>query len=177
MPDKPPKPPSTCHPELPTLARGLCRACYSKDRRARLAAERAAWRPEPTDAELRTDAELSRPLMALLERPRDLAHAVQIAHGELIEALPEAARALRRILATGDPDKDTVLKAAVAVLRGVSVEGAQGLNGLKRLLDVGPKPTEAPQRAQVVIGLHIAAGGDVQAGRVVGTIAPTGGKR
>jgi hypothetical protein len=153
-----PRDPATCHPDRPEFCKGICAACYYRDRR-----ERAGATPRQ-----------ARPILALLqaealEVPRDPAHAIAIAQRELLAGLPEAARALRRVIVEGDIDKGYVVKAAAALLRGVSVPG--GVAGLRRLLEEPAKPVEGPPPAQIVIGLHVAAG-DVQVGRVVGTVGP-----
>lgn len=155
--------PATCHPAKPNFGRGLCSTCYFRDRREKVAVLTGKAKP------LRGVLEA-----AALVTPRDLAHAVELAQDELIAALPEAARALRKIIVEGDPDKGLSIKAAVAVLRGVSVPG--GRAGLRRLLEGPAKPDAGPPAAQVVIGLHLAAG-DVQVGRVVGTIGPVHGEQ
>jgi len=160
MPDAKPKrqsrTPATCHPDKPNFGRGLCSTCYFRERRAPAAEARRQAKPM-----------LRRLEAAALDVPRDLAHAVEIAQGELLAALPEAARALRYIMATGDVDEGQSLKAAVAVLSGVSVPG--GKAGLRRLLEGPAKADPGPGPAQVVIGLHVTSG-QVQVGRVVGTV-------
>jgi hypothetical protein len=155
--------PATCHPSKPTFRRGLCSPCYFRARRAKATAILDPARPVQSLLEA-----------AAREPPRDLAHAVALAQDELIAALPEAARALRRVLVDGDPDKGFSVKAAVAVLRGMSIPG--GPAGLRRLLEA-PLTKPAPAApAQVVIGLHVSSG-DVQVGRVVGTIGAAPGER
>lgn len=152
---KPPRRPAACHPLKPDFGRGLCSTCYFRERREKAAAE--AGRSKPARQFLEA---------AALVPPLDLAAAVAMATDELIMALPEAARAMRKAIVEGDPDKGFSIKAAEAVLRGVSVPGAAGL---KRLLETPVKPVEGPPPAQVVIGLHVSAG-DVKVGRVVGTL-------
>lgn len=147
--------PATCHPTKANFGRGLCSTCYFRQRR------------EQTAAVMGPASRMRRLLeAAAIEAPRDFAHAVELAQDELIAALPEAARALRRAIVEGDPDKGFSVKAAEAVLRGVSVPSP---GGLKRLLETPTKPAEGPPPAQVVIGLHVSAG-DVTVGRVVGTL-------
>lgn len=150
----PPKP-ATCHPDKRDIGRGLCSACYFRQRREQTAAVLGKSKPARQFLEA-----------AALEAPRDLAHAIAQASDELVLALPEAARALRRAIVEGDPDKGFSIKAAEAVLRGVPVASP---GGLKRLLETPAKPAEGPPPAQVVIGLHVSAG-DVKVGRVVGTL-------
>jgi len=153
-----PKPPAPCHPDKPLFAREMCRACYFRDYRRDIADANGTSKPVRMLLEA-----------AALAPAHDLADAVALAQAELIAALPEAARALRRVIVEGDPDKGFSIKAAVAVLRGVSVPG--GKAGLRRLLEAPLTKAVEPAPAQVVIGLHVSAG-DVQVGRVVGTIAP-----
>ena len=161
MPSKPKRPssPATCHPSKPNFGRGLCSTCYFRERREKVAAILGKSKPARQFLEA-----------AALEAPRDLAHAIAQASDELVMALPEAARALRRAIVEGDPDKGFSIKAAEAVLRGVPVASA---GGLKRLLETPVKAPEGPPPAQVVIGLHVSAG-DVKVGRVVGTLPPKG---
>ena len=164
MPDTPThRRPATCHPGKPAFRRGLCTACYFRARRKTGAAITGPAR----QLQVRLEA-------AALETPRDLAHAVALAQDELIAALPEAARALRRVIVEGDVDKGFSVKAAVAVLRGVSVPG--GAAGLRRLLEAPVTKPAAAAPAQVVIGLHVSSG-DVQVGRVVGTIGAGQGEQ
>jgi hypothetical protein len=152
--------PATCHPDRVNFGRGLCSSCYFKARRA--ARDEAAGVLAPATAFLEA---------AALVPPRDLADAVAQAQAELQAALPEAVRALRKAIVEGDPDKGFSIKAAVAVLQGVSVPGAAGL---RRLLEAPEAKPAGPAQAQIVIGLQIAAG-DVHVGRVVGTLGPAKG--
>jgi hypothetical protein len=148
------------HPDKKVIAHGVCITCYQRERRARIA---AAAPPTPANQDTSTAAPL---VEALVRSPASIDEALTMAGDELRLALPEAARAMRRIINRGTPDS-TVLRAAEAVLRGVKVPGPEGS---QRLLEEPLRAAEGPAPAQVVIGLHV-AGSDVRLGTVVGTVA------
>jgi hypothetical protein len=153
-------PAARCHPDRRAVGRGLCSRCYTAARR------------EEKRAEADAAAEAIAPIESLLpaltrDRGMSLSDAIAATETELIKALPEAARAFRRTM-QGDPDKGFVLKAAATLLHGFAVPGPAGAP--RRLLDTPTKVDTNNAPAQIVIGLHIAAPGDVRVGQVVGTI-------
>jgi len=159
--------PATCHPDKPVAARGLCITCYQRERRAKIAAEHPAPPVEP-DVPLSVVVQAA-PLVDILERTSSIEEAIELASRELQLAVPEAARAIRRIIRESHRDA-VVLKAAEAVLRGVAV--SQGAKS-KRLLEAPQRASDGPQQAQVVIGLHV-SGDSVRLGTVVGTVEGSG---
>lgn len=171
-----PYPPATCrHKKKPAFANsgpyaGLCQACYHRARRQAIAtpaASQPAARGIPDDVSL--PALITSPSLTLTE-------AVQLAEQELIAALPEAARALRRAIATNPRDANA-LKAALALLQELPIPSASGVP--RRLLGAGKASGGGNANAQVVIGLHVGEpatpGGaaTITVGQVVGTIEPT----
>ena len=162
--------PASCHPSKPALTQsgplaGLCGACYHRQRRSGGTAA-AAREDAETAATLSAAIALLTPLV--VDGQIDMARAIALTDAELTAALPEAARAMRRIIAT-DPAKGHSFKAADAVLRGFSVPSA---TGQRRILESPTKPVEGNAATQVVIGLHVSAPGDVKVGHVVGTLTP-----
>ena len=157
--EKKPKPKATCHPQLDAVARGLCSRCYHAARRAGPAAK-------PRDfLDLSPAAQI-----ALLGPPAPLGETISETELHLVAALPEVAMALRRTL-QADVKTGLPLKAAALLLSRFPV--AQPNGEQRRLLEAPAKAAETSRVAQVVIGLHVAAPGDVRVGQVVGVIAPT----
>jgi hypothetical protein len=157
--EKKPKRKATCHPQLDAIGRGLCSRCYH-------AARRTGKLPAATNFLDLSPAAQS----ALLGPPLPLSETISETELHLVAALPEAAQALRRTLLT-DVKTGLPLKAAALLLSRFPV--AQPNGEQRRLLEAPAKAAETSRVAQVVIGLHVAAPGDVRVGQVVGVIAPT----
>ena len=157
--------PATCHPDKRAKSRdGLCEACW---RRAHRRNQRRL--PQALAAIDAARASVLASAHAVAERLGTFEELVAEAERELQLALPEAARALRLAVRVAAERGDG--RPAEPLLRGLSVPGP---HGTRRLLEATPKPAPAHARqpTQVVVGLHVAAG-EVQVGRVVGTIAAT----
>jgi hypothetical protein len=165
--------PATCHPDKPLVARGLCARCYTQERKQKQLDD---W-PDAGRERSAGGRDFVRAKEALgtaLQGATDglsLEDAIRATKRELIQALPEAARALRVAIAS-DPHRGQSIKAASLLLRSFRVDDHEVTTFLQ---GSHQQNAPAPAGAQIVVGLHVSGGKDEQPrlGRVVGTVGPS----